>query len=84
MTRLAQATAFDIATTPSDGPGLIDRVRRHFARVETAMAGQSGLSAIRPETLRDTGLPAEELTGVRAHDPDLPFFLQSGFGRGAR
>ncbi|MBL9051488.1 MAG: hypothetical protein JNK19_15365 [Tabrizicola sp.] len=66
---------------PSSGEGFIERLRRRFARVEAAMAGQSRLAAIRPETESDTGLSAEELTGATSYDPALPFFLQSGFGR---
>lgn len=84
MTRPAQATAIDIACAPSAGRRLFDRIRRHFARVGAATTDQSRLPAIRPETLRDTGLPAEDLTGLRTHEQGLPFFLQWGFGRGAR
>lgn len=81
MTRLAQASAFDSATTSSAAPGVMHRLRRHFARVEAAMTAQSRLSAIQPDTLRDTGRSAEDLTGAPSHDPALPFFLQAGFGR---
>lgn len=81
MTRLAQASAFDIATTSSVAPGFMHRLARHFARVEAAMTAQSRLSAIQPDTLSDTGRSAEDLTGAPSHDPALPFFLQAGFGR---
>lgn len=81
MTRLAQASAFDSATTSSGAAGFMHRLRRHFARVEAAMTAQSRLSAIQPDTLRDTGRSAEDLTGAPSHDPALPFFLQAGFGR---
>lgn len=30
---------------------------------------------------RDTGMSAEDATGIRAYQPDLPFFMQSGFGK---
>lgn len=81
MTRLAQTVVIHDLTTSSSGPSVMQRLRRHFARVEAAMASQSRLSEILPETLSDTGLSAEALTGVPSHDPDLPFFYQSGFGR---
>ena len=80
MSRLAQAEAFRSVTPTRSGSGFMQRLRRHFARVEAAMARQSRLSAVRPEAERDTGLSAEELTGAPSHDPDLPFFLQAGFG----
>ena len=84
MTDLASAVMHS-APLPSSDEGFIERLRlrlrRRFARVEVAMAGQSRLSAIRPETESDTGLSAEDLTGATSYDPALPFFLQSGFGR---
>ena len=36
-------------------------------------------AAITAETLRDTRLAPEDLTGAPSHDPALPFFMQSGF-----
>lgn len=81
MSRLAHAAAFQAAAPSSSDPGFLARLRRHLARLEAAMAGQVRLSAIPPETPGDTGLSAEDLTGVPSHDPALPFFLQSGFGR---
>lgn len=80
MTRLAEASAIDLAPISSAAPGFMGRLRRHFARVDAAMTGQSSLSAIQPDTLRDTGRSAEDLTGAPSHDPALPFFLQAGFG----
>lgn len=81
MIRLAQTAAFHGVTSSSSVPGFMQRLRRHFARAEAAMVGQSRLAAIQPETLADTGLSAADLTGTLTHDPALPFFLQSGFGR---
>jgi hypothetical protein len=79
--RVAVQNAF---TSPARVLRHVDRLRRHFARIEAAMAGQARLSAVQPETLRDTGLLPEDLTGATSNDPDLPFFLQSGFGRSGR
>lgn len=81
MTRLAQAPAIDIARNSGTALRFMDRLRRHFSRLDAAMQGQSRLSVITADTVSDTGLPAEDLTGVRSHDPALPFFFQSGFGQ---
>lgn len=37
--------------------------------------------ALGPETMRDTGMPPEDASGIQAWQADLPFFMQSGFGR---
>ncbi|MCY1125658.1 hypothetical protein OU426_02225 [Frigidibacter sp. RF13] len=82
MTRLAQTALRNVLTAGhSCRPGLIHRLRRSFARTTAAMEGQARLSAVAIETLRDTRLSPEELTGALTYDPALPFFLQSGFGR---
>lgn len=81
MTRLAQADLMDFAARPAPVPGFLARLRRHVARIEAAMAGQARLTSLAPETLRDTGLSPDDLTGAPSHDPALPFFLQAGFGR---
>ncbi len=85
MSRLANVVSIHaVVTTLSRPANLFDRFHRHMARIDAAFAGQSRMSAIQPETLRDTGLSAEALTGASAHDPDLPFFLQSRYGRDDR
>ena len=85
MIRLAQTAALPAAMVGrSPRSGLIDRLRRAFAKTGAAMEGQARLSAINDETLRDIRLSAETLTGEASHDPALPFFLQSGFGRNDR
>ena len=71
-------------TLPRLRPSLIDRLRRHFARTETALDGQVRRSALLAETLSDTGMSPDDLTGAPSHDPALPFFMQSGFGRSDR
>jgi hypothetical protein len=81
MTPLAQSPAIDIARNSGTALRFLDRFRRHFSRLDAAMQGQSRLSGITAETLSDTGRSAEDLTGVRSHDPALPFFFQSGFGQ---
>jgi hypothetical protein len=79
MTHTAQASLTQIS--PRVGPGFLQRLRRHLARVEVAMAGQACRAALRPDMLSDSGLSPDDLTGAPSHDPDLPFFLQAGFGR---
>lgn len=64
--------------------GLLSRIRRHFLRTRDGFDASARLSAIRPDTLRDTHLSAEALTGESAHQEALPFFLQAGFGRRER
>ncbi|CAN1570751.1 hypothetical protein MCELHM10_03200 [Paracoccaceae bacterium] len=81
MTHLAPATAMHAVPRAPQRPGLIDRLRRHFAATETALAGQARRSAITGDMLSDTRLAPEDLAGAPSHDPALPFFLQSGFGR---
>lgn len=80
MTHLAQATVCH--TLPRSRPSLIDRLRRHFARTKAALDGQARRSALLAETLSDTKMSPDDLTGAPSHDPALPFFMQSGFGRG--
>lgn len=81
MTRLAHVPALHLSASASAGPGLMARLRSHFARLHEARAGQARLAALKPETLSDTGLSPEDLTGAPSYDPALPFFMQAGFGR---
>jgi hypothetical protein len=81
MSRIAHLNLMDRAATPPRGPGILQRLHRHFAGVETAMAGQARRAALPPDTLSDSGLTPDELTDAPSHDPALPFFMQAGFGR---
>ncbi len=80
MTSPAQSTAFDSIAIPAIAPGLIARLRCHFAKLKDARAGQARLVALKPETLSDTGFMKEDLTGAPSYDPALPFFFQACFG----
>ena len=80
MIRLAEITKVP-GLSRSSGPGIVERIRRHFARTAVAMEGQARLTALSAEMLRDTGLSPEDLTGAPSHDPALPFFMQAHFGR---
>lgn len=81
MIRPAHSAAFDSPVPAPRAPGVLTRLRRHFARQDAALAGQASRSALQPETLRDSGLSPEDLSGAPSHDPALPFFMQAHFGR---
>ena len=85
MTHLAPTTLIHSATADRPArPSLITRLLRSLTRTTAAMEGQARLTAIGKDTLRDTRLSPEDLSGAPTHDPALPFFLQSGFGRSDR
>lgn len=50
-------------------------------KVNRAHSQQLELANVPEHVLRDIGLSREEVAGVSAFQPDLPFFMQSGFGR---
>ncbi|MCX7289012.1 MAG: hypothetical protein NTW20_16090 [Rhodobacterales bacterium] len=81
MAHLAQAPLTDIGAPSTRAPGILARLLCKIARHDAAMAGQSRRAALKPETLRDSGLSPEDLTGAPSHDPALPFFMQAHFGR---
>ena len=56
-------------------------LREGLQRAGSAHARRAALDAMPSELLRDTGLTPEAATGNPRHQPDLPFFMQSGFGR---
>lgn len=80
MTRLASSAEFDQTAAPFPGLGILTRLRRHFASIEAAHAGQARLTGLQLETLSDTGLTPDDLTGAPSYDPNLPFFMQANFG----
>ncbi|MES2542608.1 MAG: hypothetical protein V4720_12840 [Pseudomonadota bacterium] len=49
-------------------------------RTGAAHARRRILEDLPPDLLRDTGLTPEQATGIKRHQPDLPFFMQAGFG----
>jgi hypothetical protein len=56
MTYRAQFPAIRHSVTALAGPGLVARLRGHFARLNEARAGQARLAALMRETLADTAL----------------------------
>lgn len=76
----ALAHTLPTQTCPSR-PGLWARVQTHLARLGAAHDRQARFAHLNGSEARDTGLPPEVFLAEPAHDPALPFFLQSGFGR---
>ena len=50
-------------------------------RVEDAHAARCTLAAFSEQDFQDTGIDPSDATGIPPQQPDLPFFMQSGFGR---
>jgi hypothetical protein len=61
----------DIAHLSPKGP---------LSAVTNADPAMARCAAIDAAIARDTGMPAEDATGIKTYQPDLPFFMQSGFG----
>lgn len=68
------------------------RRRRLFGRWAHALRNRLGAAAraherrrmfeaVDDDVIRDTGLPPDTATGLSGWEPDLPFFMQPGFGR---
>jgi hypothetical protein len=51
------------------------------AAAERAHDRRRAAEAVGAETMRDTGMDPETASGMAAWQADLPFFMQSGFGR---
>ena len=77
----ANATAIPAATTELCRPGLWARLWAHVGLVNAAHARQLRFSGEMAQISRDIGLPVEVLLNETAYDPNLPFFMQSGFDR---
>lgn len=50
-------------------------------KVEEAHAARSTLASFSDAEFRDTCIDPSDATGIPSSQPDLPFFMQSGFGR---
>ena len=55
--------------------------RRSRHRVEEAHAARCTLASFSGAEFQDTGIDPSDATGIPSWQPDLPFFMQSGFGR---
>ena len=56
-------------------------LRASVAGVDKAHALRCELASLPQNVMSDTGLSPEDATGIASHQPDLPFFMQNGFGR---
>jgi hypothetical protein len=55
------------------------RARLH--KVEVANATRCNLASFSAEEFQDTGIDPSDAAGIASWQPDLPFFMQTGFGR---
>lgn len=70
------------ATTRHTLGDLIGRIAAAaIARAERSKHRRLGFAFLPPEVLQDIAMSAEEATGQGSYRPDLPFFMQPGFGR---
>jgi hypothetical protein len=60
---------------------VLGAARLFLRRAEVAQASRCKLEAVAAEVVRDNGLDPSDATGIAAVQPDLPFFMQSGFGQ---
>jgi len=52
-----------------------------FRSAERAHVLRRASDAVGVETMRDTGMVPETASGIQVWQADLPFFMQSGFGK---
>jgi hypothetical protein len=60
---------------------VLRRTRACLHRAEVANASPCNLAAFSAEDFQDTGIDPSDATGIASWQPDLPFFMQTGFGR---
>lgn len=60
---------------------LAGRIEARAGRADAAHDARCRLEAVPDEVARDGGLAPEDATGIATWQPDLPFFMQRGFGK---
>lgn len=55
--------------------------RKSLNAVDKAHASRRSLATFTAEEFEDTGVDPSDATGIASWQPDLPFFMQSGFGQ---
>jgi hypothetical protein len=55
--------------------------RASVQKLDVAYASRCKFASYSAEEFRDTGVDPSDATGIASWQADLPFFLQSGFGR---
>lgn len=56
-------------------------IRKSLQTVEEAHATRCSLMSFATEEFQDTGVDPSDATGIASWQPDLPFFMQNGFGQ---
>ena len=70
-------TVFVASWSPA---GLFRRLFTSIGNVEAAHEACRAHRDVSDRDIQDAGLSREEALGVSNHQPDLPFFMQPGFG----
>ena len=60
---------------------VLGATRRSAQKAEAAHASRCIRESFATEEFQDTGIDPSDATGIASWQPDLPFFMQSGFGR---
>lgn len=60
---------------------VLGATRRSAQKAEAAQASRCIRESFATEEFQDTGIDPSDATGIASWQPDLPFFMQSGFGR---
>lgn len=55
--------------------------RAGLHKAEVAHTSRCTLASFSAEHLQDTGIDPSDATGIASWQPDLPYFMQTGFGR---
>ncbi len=61
--------------------GAIGVTRAAVDKIDAAHALRCHRASFQVEDFHDTGIDPSDATGIAAWQPDLPFFMQSGFGQ---
>lgn len=59
----------------------LDELRFRLGAAACAHERRRTWEAVGADTMRDLGMAPETVTGLPSWEADLPFFMQSGFGR---
>lgn len=60
---------------------VLGATRRSAQKTEAAHASRCIRASFTAEAFQDTGIDPSDATGIPSWQPDLPFFMQRGFGR---
>jgi hypothetical protein len=55
--------------------------RRSLRKAEAAQSSRCIRESFAAEEFQDTGIDPSDATGIGSWQPDLPFFMQQGYGR---